>query len=324
MLESIPTFLAALDTGSIQGAARQLAISRPTVRRRLQLLEDQVGVSLLQRESGILRPTAAGKVFAARARAMMEELEALGRAARETGATPRGVLRVGLPPGTPSQVHAGMTASVRAIWPNVTLVLVSSSSDEDLGQTVDCRFSLALDPPAGSVVTVDLGTVRESLVASRGYLEQHEPITTINDLADHPIFAWVTPEGGPPEQLPVVSGRAPKLAAAMATDDLHSLIWMANKGAGLSFVPFEPALARRPDFGAESLVTVLADVVGRERPRRLVAAKSVADMPVVAAFLEQSRLVSQTMFSNEGLGGPRRDPSDGISENGDESPDILE
>jgi hypothetical protein len=44
------------------------------------------------------------------------------------------------------------------------------------------------------------------------------------------------------------------------------------------------------------LVAVLPGIVGRDRPRRLVTAKAMADTPLVAAFLEQTRAVASTLL----------------------------
>jgi DNA-binding transcriptional LysR family regulator len=296
-LEAIPVLLAAVDTGSIQGAAKQLDLARPTVRRRLETLEAEVGVPLLTRGAQGLRPTAAGEVFATRAREMMAELNGLGRAAREAGASPQGVLRVGIPAGAPPEIVAGMTEAVRGMWPDVRLELISSTTNDDLVTRVDCRFSLELDAPDGQVEVLELGTFREQLVASRSYLESHDPIESVDQIAAHRVFAWIAPDTGTPSRLPT-SGPQPRVQFAMATDDLRTLVWLASHGHGLAFMPFEPAMPQPPFPGADEIIPVLPDVVGRDRPRRLVTARAVADTPVVAAFLEQTRAVAAAMFAD--------------------------
>jgi len=296
LLEGIPAFFAAPETGSIQGAARKLDIARPTIRARLDLLDAEIGVPLLTRDARGLRATAAGAIFARRAREMMTELEGLGRAARAAGATPQGVLRVGIPAGMPPALVAHMTAAVAMTWPDVRLELICSTTHDDLGVRVDCRFAMEIDRPEGPVEIVELGAMRDQLVASRGYLETHGPITTLDDLANHPVFAWVAPDTGAPSRLPVSTGPAPRVRVAMATNDLRTLLWLASERRGLVFMPFEPTLASHPDLGGVDLVPVLPELVGRDRPRRLVVARAVADMPVVVAFLEKTRAVARQLF----------------------------
>lgn len=297
-LEAIPAFLAVLQTGSIQGAARELQVARPTLRRRLATLEAHVGVPLLTRGPD-LRPTLAGSVFASRAREMIAELEGLSRAARAAGASPHGVLRVGTPAGMPTEMFAQMTDAVRGMWPDVRLELISSTTNDDLIGKVDCRFALELGDPEGPVEIVELGTVCEQLVASKRYLGKHGPITSLKEIADHQLFAWVAPDTGAPTSLPVLDGLDHPVEPAMATNDLSSLVWLANHDHGLAFIPFDAAMTRSPIFNATDLVPVLAGVVARERPRRLVTARAVAGTPVMAAFIELTRTVAEALFADE-------------------------
>lgn len=296
-LDAIPAFLAVVDTGSIQRAARTLHIARPTLRRRLEELEADVGVPLLSRGAE-LRPTVAGQVFATRAREMMKELEGLSRAARAAGASPQGVLRIGAPAGMPPEMMTHMTEAVRAMWPGVRVELISSTTNDDLIGRVDCRFSLELGEPEGAVEVLELGSVSEQLVASRSYVERHGPIESLEQLAEHRLFAWIAPDTGTPTELPVRNGPAHRVELTMATNDLRSLVWLANHDRGLVFMPFETAMARAPVFEAAELVPVLPDLVVRQRPRRLVTARAIARTPVVAAFIELTRTVADALFAD--------------------------
>ena len=56
----LPTFLAALDRGSLLGAAKQLGISQPTVSQQMRRLEDEIGRPLFVRETRGVRLTEAG------------------------------------------------------------------------------------------------------------------------------------------------------------------------------------------------------------------------------------------------------------------------
>lgn len=276
-----------------------LNVARPTIRGRLDQLDVAIGVPLLTRgPRGRLRATAAGSLFASRAREMMIELDGLGRAARAAGASPQGVLRVGIPAGIPPQIVAHMTTTVGMMWPDVRLELICSTSDEDLVVRVDCRFAFELEAPSGAVEVVELGVVREQLVASRAYLEAHGPILSIDDVSRHPLFAWVAPDTGVPTRLPVRSGRSPRARISMATNDLQSLVWLASESRGIAFLPFDPALAALPHIGGANLVPVLPELVGRDRPRRFVVARAVAEMPVVAAFVDKTRAVARQFFGS--------------------------
>ena len=54
----IPSFLAALDHGSLLGAARALHASQPTIGRHVEALETALGLTLFDRSLSGLKPTA--------------------------------------------------------------------------------------------------------------------------------------------------------------------------------------------------------------------------------------------------------------------------
>src|SRR5882757_6730167 len=77
-VDDLKAFLAAVDAGSVVGAAERIHLSQSAVSRRLQSLEDALQTQLLLRESRPLQPTAAGKqAYAAAAKiiASLEDLE---------------------------------------------------------------------------------------------------------------------------------------------------------------------------------------------------------------------------------------------------------
>lgn len=295
-LDAIPAFLAILDEGTIQGAATRLGISRPTVRKRLRELEATVGAPLVFRGESGLEATESGRVYAIRARQMLQDLDVLARSARAVGPAAGGVLRIGMPTGTPPPILANLVAVLSATWPALALELVTSALRRgELLRNVDCMFCLDIDAPAGPFEVVDLGIVREQLVASPEYLEANPPICTLDDLADHVLLGWIAPDTGRPTRLPVRDGVAPTVEFDLCCDDPTTLIWMAARGQGLAWVPFERALAGPPFVDAGPLVPVLPEVVGRDRKRTLVVANAMAQVPTMRAFMEVTRQAARQM-----------------------------
>ena len=62
-LQRIEQFIAAVDAGSIRGAARQLNMSQPALTRALQQLEEDLGVQLILRSGRGVSLTEAGTAF---------------------------------------------------------------------------------------------------------------------------------------------------------------------------------------------------------------------------------------------------------------------
>ncbi|MEM7494533.1 MAG: LysR family transcriptional regulator, partial [Pseudomonadota bacterium] len=95
-LRHLRYFVAVADHGGISHAAERLNIAQPAVSRQIRDLEAELGFDLLVREGRRVVLTDAGRVFAARARAILLDTENATEAARRVSLGEAGVIRVGL------------------------------------------------------------------------------------------------------------------------------------------------------------------------------------------------------------------------------------
>ena len=72
-LDRLRTLVAISDCGSFADAARALHLAPPTVSLHIAELEDRVGVPLLSRKRGHVRPSATGEVLVERARRLLAD-----------------------------------------------------------------------------------------------------------------------------------------------------------------------------------------------------------------------------------------------------------
>ncbi|MEO0599888.1 MAG: LysR family transcriptional regulator, partial [Myxococcota bacterium] len=98
-LDALRALVTVVELGSFVAASRRLGIARPTLRRRLDALEQEVGVPLLVRTKSGSQPTGAGALLAERGRELLRDGNALLSAVRELGDEPRGELRLVVPVG---------------------------------------------------------------------------------------------------------------------------------------------------------------------------------------------------------------------------------
>jgi DNA-binding transcriptional LysR family regulator len=84
----LAAFVAAVDSGSVQGAADALALTQSAATKRLQALERRLGVRLLQRRSAGVEPTALGRVLYPLAREALGALQAAELAVSASGVAP--------------------------------------------------------------------------------------------------------------------------------------------------------------------------------------------------------------------------------------------
>lgn len=88
--------LAVAESGSFRKASERMSLGQSAVSRRIQKLEDLLGVSLFERRSSGVRLTPAGSGFSFRARSVMREMETAFEVARSAGVAGNGHLCVGL------------------------------------------------------------------------------------------------------------------------------------------------------------------------------------------------------------------------------------
>ena len=72
-LDQLRTLVFAADLGTFSAAATALHLSQPTVSLHIAELEERLGVRLLLRGSGGVKPTGAGNLLVQRARALLRD-----------------------------------------------------------------------------------------------------------------------------------------------------------------------------------------------------------------------------------------------------------
>src|ERR1700744_4531325 len=94
---SLNVFLQVAEAASLVGAARALGISASAVGKSVSRLEQRLGLPLINRSTRSIALPKDGLVFLARARRILDEIEAAETELSQRASRPRGRLRVSLP-----------------------------------------------------------------------------------------------------------------------------------------------------------------------------------------------------------------------------------
>lgn len=136
-------FAAILDEGSITAAANRLGVSKAVVSKQVQMLEAEIGQSLLLRNTRRLAPTEAGRQLYARCSPALIEVENAFDSVSEKDMTPRGRLRITAPVDLGLDVIAPMAAKFRETYPQVQLDLFLTDDHLDLvAERLDLSFTV--------------------------------------------------------------------------------------------------------------------------------------------------------------------------------------
>lgn len=278
-------FAAVVAHRGFSAAARALALPKSRVSRRVALLEERLGVRLLDRSTRGLGLTQVGQQVFEHARAAVIEAEAAEEAALRMQTEPRGLVRMSCPLGLQSAI-SGPLAEFLAAHPQLRIQCLATNRRVDLiheGVDVAIRVRERLDTDADLQVK-RIGVSRRILVASRGLLAKAGVPKSPADLANFPILhqdeqnsvVWhLTAESGETSSVQV----EPRLASG----SFDILIAAARDGAGITLLP---ATYCREALASGALVRVLPEWSGTDGILHLVFVSRRGMLPGVRAVID--------------------------------------
>lgn len=237
-LHDVSAFLAVVESESFTKAAARLGIAKSAVSRRVQALEDALGVRLLHRTTRRLQPTDAGRAYAAKAARALESITEANETARDMGDAARGLVRFTAPVDLCEAMLPAILVRFAAKYPDIRVDVIATSRYVDLvAEGVD--FALRFGSlPDSSLVARKLPGGRSILVASKRYLSQHGTPKRVADLAGHDFVLFRHPSGV--AQLTLTGPNGPETFEArgrLGGDDLSFIRRAAVEGAGIAFLP---------------------------------------------------------------------------------------
>lgn len=190
-------FARIIEAGSLTRAAERTGLPKSTLSRRLTLLETRLGERLLTRTTRRLVITEFGERMLDHARRLQEEVEAVSALVLHRQLTPRGTLRVSLPPDFHELDLVPFLMHFAASYPEVRVELDISPRRVDL---IAERFDLALRiasqlPDDNMLVARRLTELHFGLHASPAYLARHGVPAEPADLMSHVSLRLMTGNG---------------------------------------------------------------------------------------------------------------------------------
>lgn len=189
-LEAMQVMLTAVECGSLSKASRKLGKPLATVSRKVSDLEKHLKADLLIRSSKGLELTPAGRTYIAAARALMEQLAEVERAAAGEYTKPKGDLVVTAPIMFGRLHVLPVVINFLAAFPEVSVELMLT---DRVTHFLDDQIDVALrigDLPDSSLIATQLGTVRRVTCASPVYLASHAAPVVPRDLVKHEAFSF--------------------------------------------------------------------------------------------------------------------------------------
>lgn len=180
------------DTQSFAKAAALLNVSQPTLSQQIRALEDQMGVSLLERSGNGVWPTPAGREVVERARLILRDMRELDHVARQSGSRASGIIRLGTTPTLGPYLLSPAIVQLHKTLPNLRIHVREGIPAHRAAELAEGQIDLYLGPLpiADSMFCIEpLFRERLYLVAAKDHPLAGQALVTREQLADLPVLS---------------------------------------------------------------------------------------------------------------------------------------
>ena len=184
-LKQLETFVAVATKGSLTATARAEGVAPAVIGRRIDALEERLGVKLLVRTTRRISLTHEGSAFLEDCQRLLTDLASAEASVSAGGVKASGHLRVTAPAGFGRRHVAPLVPRFIAQHPDVSVSLNLSDRVVDIAnEGFDCAVRVG-DLPDSSLISVRLADNRRQCVATPGYLKRAGVPQHPSDLARH-------------------------------------------------------------------------------------------------------------------------------------------
>lgn len=276
--DEMALLVAAVDQGSLSGAARLKSMSLPSVSRHLSALEERLGVRLLVRSTRTLMLTDAGRSYYAAAKRLLAEIDDMEAELTGEDSAPVGRLQITGPTLFGRVYMLPLLADFLVQYPKLTLdVSLIDRPVHLMEEGIDLAVVVG-EQPDSNIIARRLGAIRWVMVASPEYLSERGHPTCVEELSEHDgliishytnAATWTLNSAGRSVTV------RPKVR--MRTNTLDGVVAAAAAGAGIALAP----------------AWAVDDYVQSKRLRILLPESEMPPRPIYALMTHQRLLATK-------------------------------
>ncbi|MBU9477033.1 LysR family transcriptional regulator [Burkholderia multivorans] len=236
-LYQIRQFVAVVDTGSFTRGASRVAVSQPALSATIAKLEEELGVTLLDRKRKAVTPTPAGKRLYQVGSTLLQTCNTLKADIRAISA-PR-VLRVGIVRTLPTARLASLLKAFKQAHPEILIELTDAPASELASHLQQNKLDVCLTIfRDGDEMDRSLALFDESYVAivSKGHRFAGLASVTLDDLQDEPFIVRTSCETF---EITTKTLRAHNIKTRVVyrTDQDDRVLGLVSSGIGIALMP---------------------------------------------------------------------------------------
>lgn len=187
-LDSLIIFTTVVKANNFTNAAHQLGLTPSAVSKQISLLEDRLGVRLLNRTTRSVSPTEAGQLFFNRCSRLLEDLEEAEHMVKDLETSPQGTLKISATPTFGRAMLMKIFSQFVEQYPNVNFDLTLADKGLDLvREGIDLAIHLG-SLQDSRLVARPVARQKVILTASKEYLAKNGQPEVLADLVKHHIL----------------------------------------------------------------------------------------------------------------------------------------
>lgn len=184
-LDDALIFTRVVELHSFTQAAQSLGMQKSTVSRRIVLLEERLGVRLLNRTTRKLRLTEVGQAYYERCRQIMHDFAEAEQAVMQLQQAPSGLLRISAPIEFGQMYLGKVLGDFMRLYPQISAeVELTSRTVDPLEEGVDIVIMVG-QPEDSTLIARRMLITNRCLCASPEYLALHGQPQQVEELAGH-------------------------------------------------------------------------------------------------------------------------------------------
>jgi DNA-binding transcriptional LysR family regulator len=289
-LKLLSCFIAVANELHFGRAAQSLGILPSALGRNIRLLEEELGLRLLNRTTRNVTLTRSGQMLLVKAQALLEQAEAVSRQVRDTASGHERFFRIGAIDSAATGLLPQLVHDFREIMPDIELILVEEKTVKLLPKLTSGALDIALvRPPAVSKTGIEFEfLLKEPTVVAlpKGHVLSKKKRLLITDLVDQPLIV-PSPRNRPfsyalTNELFLNAGLHPNII--QQAEEKQTIISLVGAEIGIAIIPYWSSKLSVDGVVYRPLVNQKKDVV-RELPLAAAWVKGTKD-PLRDALLD--------------------------------------
>jgi DNA-binding transcriptional LysR family regulator len=239
-LNDLQAFRAVVERGSFRKAAEAVSISQPALSRRIEKLEEALGVRLFERTTRSVTLTTVGRVFAQSAEQLLDDLDLALLSIRDVSSSRMAQVTIACVPSVAYYFLPSVISSYRRRFPRIKVKLLDASANEVLSAVISGEADFGVSFMGSQESEIDFKLLlQDRFVAAcrRDHPLARKKRVTWDELYQYEYVAVDKTSGNRlllDQALPKVSPRAPSVCE---TRHVTTMLGLIEAGLGVAAVP---------------------------------------------------------------------------------------